>query len=135
MPCAVATGPLKHEEITLSTTAIPNPWAQQRLAMGAFIRHQRELANMSLRQLSEATKVSNAYLSQIERGKHDPTVRVLLQIGDALHVSLEEMLNEVTVPNASASTVEAAVHADPQLTSAERSALMAVYRSYLAAHS
>lgn len=90
---------------------------------------------MSLRQLSEATKVSNAYLSQIERGKHDPTVRVLLQIGDALHVSLEEMLNEVTVPNASASTVEAAVHADPQLTSAERSALMAVYRSYLAAHS
>ena len=63
------------------TDNLLNPWESQRAAMGAFIRHQRELANMSLRQLSQATQVSNAYLSQIERGLHDPTLRVLIQIG------------------------------------------------------
>lgn len=125
----------EHEETRLSTTEIPDPWAQQRRATGEFIRHQREMANMSLRQLSKATKVSNAYLSQIERGMHDPTVRVLLQIGDALHVSLEEMLCKMAVPDASAPTVESAVHADPQLSSAEKSALIAVYRSYISGHS
>ena len=34
-----------------------SPWEQQRAGMGALIRHQRELANMSLRQLSQATQV------------------------------------------------------------------------------
>lgn len=125
----------EREETRLSTTRIPDPWAQQRRATGEFIRHHREMANMSLRQLSKATKVSNAYLSQIERGMHDPTVRVLLQIGDALDVSLEEMLCKMTTPDASAPNVEAAVHADTQLTSSEKSALIAVYRSYISAHS
>ncbi len=49
---------------------------------------------MSLRQLSQATQVSNAYLSQIERGLHDPTLRVLIQIGAALQLSIEDMLRE-----------------------------------------
>ncbi len=116
---------------------IPNPWEQQRAAMGAFIRHQRELANMSLRQLSSATKISNAYLSQIERGLHDPTVRVLLQIGDALDVSLEEMLQkakDAEDAERSVLSVEAAISNDTILTSEEKKALLAVYRSYLAAH-
>lgn len=114
-----------------------HPWEQQRQAMGAFIRHQRELANMSLRQLSQATKISNAYLSQIERGLHDPTVRVLLQIGDALDVSLEEMLQKAADAEdaeRSVLTVEAAVANDTILTSAEKKALLAVYRSYVASH-
>lgn len=105
--------------------------------MGAFIRHQRELANMSLRQLSQATRISNAYLSQIERGMHDPTVRVLLQIGDALHVSLEEMLQkaeETREAQDSVLSVEAAITADIVLTTEEKKALLAVYRSYLSAH-
>lgn len=117
--------------------ASPHPWEQQRQAMGAFIRHQRELANMSLRQLSQVTRISNAYLSQIERGMHDPTVRVLLQIGDALHVSLEEMLQkaeETQEAQDSVLSVEAAITADTVLTTEEKKALLAVYRSYLSAH-
>ena len=101
-------------------------WEYQRAAMGAFIRSQRELANMSLRQLSQATQVSNAYLSQIERGMHDPTVRVLLQIGQALHFSVED---------ASASNdVETAIRHDAVLSAPEKEALLAVYRSYLKSH-
>lgn len=92
---------------------------------------------MSLRQLSSATKISNAYLSQIERGLHDPTVRVLLQIGDALDVSLEEMLQkakDAEDAERSVLSVEAAISNDTILTSEEKKALLAVYRSYLAAH-
>ncbi len=116
-------------------------WAYQRTAMGAFIRSQRELANMSLRQLAQATQVSNAYLSQIERGLHDPTVRVLSQIGQALHVSVEDMLSTGGTEGQDADSaapaaigVEAAVRADPVLTAAEKEALIAVYRSYLQSH-
>ena len=49
--------------------------------LGGFIRAQRQMANLSLRQLSALTEVSNPYLSQVERGRHDPSVRVPKSIG------------------------------------------------------
>ncbi len=122
------------------TDPITGAWAAQRSAMGAFIRSQRELANMSLRELSRATQVSNAYLSQIERGLHDPTLKVLVQIASALHVSVEDLLRESggldpeAMAAAGAPGVEAAVTVDPHLTAAEKDALITVYRSYLAGH-
>jgi len=54
-----------------------DPWEAQREALGAFIREQRKRANLSLRQLAELTSLSNPYLSQVERGLHQPSVRVL----------------------------------------------------------
>jgi transcriptional regulator with XRE-family HTH domain len=39
-------------------------------ALGAFIRSQRKLANLSLRQLTELSTLSNPYLSQLGRGMH-----------------------------------------------------------------
>lgn len=36
--------------------------------LGEFIRRQRELAQLSVRQLAEMCGISNPYLSQIERG-------------------------------------------------------------------
>jgi transcriptional regulator with XRE-family HTH domain len=64
--------------------ALTDPWQPQRAALGAFIRTERQLSNLSLRELSRLTRISNAYLSQVERGLHDPTLRVLSQIGEAL---------------------------------------------------
>ena len=52
-------------------------WHAQMKALGAFIRSQRKMANLSLRQLAELTSLSNPYLSQVERGLHQPSVRVL----------------------------------------------------------
>ena len=69
-----------------------DPWESQREALGAFIRTQRRMANLSLRQLAELTHLSNPYLSQIERGLHQPSVRVLKQISDALNVSAETLM-------------------------------------------
>ena len=78
----------------------PGPWGQaqrdaweaQWEALGAFIRERRKQANLSLRQLAELTSLSNPYLSQIERGLHQPSVRVLRAISDALNLSAETLL-------------------------------------------
>ena len=40
-------------------------------SLGDYLREQRSLAQMSLRQLAEQSDVSNPYLSQIERGLPD----------------------------------------------------------------
>ncbi|HTQ21440.1 helix-turn-helix transcriptional regulator [Mycobacterium sp.] len=123
--------------------AFSETWKVQRAALGTFLRTQRELSNLSLRELSRLTRISNAYLSQIERGLHDPTLRVLLQIGDALQISLTEILSAGGASHpadagdaspAGAQPVEAAIRVDPHLTAPEKDALLTVYRSYLHSH-
>ena len=69
-----------------------DPWKSQMEALGSFIRTQRKLADLSLRELAEMTEVSNPYLSQLERGLHQPSVRVLKSIANALNVSAETLL-------------------------------------------
>jgi transcriptional regulator with XRE-family HTH domain len=73
--------------------------------LGSFIRSKRKLANMSLRQLAERTRLSNPYLSQIERGLHQPSVRVLRLLSDALNVSAETLLTQAGLLQAAAATV------------------------------
>src|SRR6201991_785198 len=57
--------------------------------IGSFIRSQRELAQVSVRQLAELAGVSNPSLSQVERGLRKPSADVLSQIAKALRVSAE----------------------------------------------
>jgi transcriptional regulator with XRE-family HTH domain len=59
--------------------------------LGAFIRAQRQMANLSLRQLAAMTEISNPYLSQIERGMSEPSARVLKSIAEALNLSAEAL--------------------------------------------
>ena len=118
-----------------------DPWRGQLEGLGGFIRSQRRLANLSLRQLAELTEVSNPYLSQIERGLHEPSVRVLKSIARALNVSAETLLAQAGLLSDeeaggangdSAHATEAAICADPALTEPQKTALLGVYRSYLA---
>ncbi len=105
-----------------------------RQVLGSFIRAQRQIANLSLRQLSALTEISNPYLSQIERGLHEPSIRVLKSIADALNVSSEILFEQAGLINASDKSVEAtesAIRADQRLTEAQRRALLGVYRSYV----
>jgi transcriptional regulator with XRE-family HTH domain len=116
----------------------PDAWALQRTALGTFIRNQRQLARLSLRQLAEVAKVSNPYLSQLERGLHEPSMRVLQGIADALGVSVEQILAQAGVlPTAGQTSppptlTEDAIRADPLLTAGQKDALLSVYRSYVA---
>ena len=107
--------------------------------LGSFIRAQRQFANLSLRQLSALTEVSNPYLSQVERGLHEPSLHVLRSLADALNVSTETLLQHAGIidPDEVVDDAEAtdrAIRSDRRLTEAQRTALLAVYRSYLDAN-
>ena len=118
-----------------------DPWQAQRKTLGAFIRTQRKMANLSLRQLAELTSLSNPYLSQVERGLHQPSVRVLKAISDALNLSAETLLaqagliDSVTGESADAgqtgrrSRTEDVIGTDERLSDDQKAALIAVYRS------
>ncbi len=91
-----------------------------------------------MRELAARTNVSNPYLSQIERGLHEPSVRVLKAIAGALNLSAESLLQQAGILDASdphaaptPPTVEDAVRADPRLTRDQREALLSVYRSFV----
>ena len=108
--------------------------------LGSFIRSKRQLANMSLRQLAERTRLSNPYLSQIERGLHQPSVRVIRLISDALNVSAESLLAHAGLlrpdrggdpAGTPSSGVEEAIRGDARLSAEQQSALIAVFRSML----
>src|SRR2546430_2602380 len=62
--------------------------------LGDFLRMQRNLADLSLRQLAELADVSNAYLSQVERGIYTPSAQVLKNLADALHLSAETLYQQ-----------------------------------------
>ena len=114
-----------------------DPWKVQLKTLGSFIRTQRELARLSLRDLSERTHVSNPYLSQIERGLHEPSIRVLKAIATALDVSAETLLAHAGLladdePGVDPPETVSAIRADPHLSDAHKDALVAVYRSFLA---
>jgi transcriptional regulator with XRE-family HTH domain len=104
-------------------------------SLGAFIRAQRQLANLSLRQMAELAHVSNPYLSQLERGLHEPSVRVLQSISRALNLSADTLLAHAGLPDDAGddATVdtEAAIRADSRLHDDQKQALLSVYRSYL----
>jgi transcriptional regulator with XRE-family HTH domain len=104
--------------------------------LGTFIRDQRKQAEMSLRDLASRTNVSNPYLSQIERGLHEPSVRVLRSIAKALNISAETLLVQAGLidsagPDAPPPTVATAIMADDRLSDEQKRALLAVYRSYI----
>lgn len=137
--------------------------------LGSFIRTQRRLANLTLREMADLAKVSNPYLSQIERGLHEPSVRVLRSIASALNISAETLLAQAGLLDGSAGSAgtaagtpvgtpgadsdgaspppgaearragdgvrptEAAIRLDPGLSPHQKEALLAVYRSFLAA--
>jgi transcriptional regulator with XRE-family HTH domain len=116
-------------------------WEARREALGAYIREQRQRANLSLRQLAEKASLSNPYLSQVERGLHQPSIRALKAISDALNLSAETLLAQAGLIDAiagdapkaaradDAPDTERAIRADPRLTEDQKSALITVYLS------
>ncbi|MDQ2680007.1 MAG: helix-turn-helix domain-containing protein [Candidatus Eremiobacteraeota bacterium] len=103
--------------------------------LGEFIKAQRELANLTLRQLSEVAQVSNPYLSQIERGLYKPSADVLKNIASALHMSAETMYTQAGLLDDDAKdsaphAVEGAIRLDPALTTDQKETLIRIYRGF-----
>jgi transcriptional regulator with XRE-family HTH domain len=103
-------------------------------ALGSLIRARRSASGLSLRDLAERAKVSNAYLSQIERGLHEPSLSVLGAIAAALDVPLAALLARAGVledDDGGAVDTEAAILNDPALSAPQRVALLSIYRSFV----
>jgi transcriptional regulator with XRE-family HTH domain len=117
-----------------------DPWTGQVDALGQLIHAQRKLAKLSLRELAGMSDISNAYLSQLERGLHQPSVRVITNLARALGMPPEVLLTQAglldeTPPAAAGAETapgkaEDAIRSDPSLTEAQREALLAVLRSF-----
>jgi transcriptional regulator with XRE-family HTH domain len=119
-----------------------DPWRDSVEKLGRFIHAQRKRAILSLRELAGLTDLSKAYLSQLERGLHEPSMRVIDSIARAFDLSAETLLRQAGIisheapapaaPAAPVAPTEESILADPSLTPAQKDALLAVYRGFAA---
>jgi len=99
--------------------------------IGAYIRQQREGAQVSLRQLAKLAGVSNPYLSQVERGLRKPSAEILQQIAKGLRISAEALYVRAGIlEERPASAVTDAVFADLELTERQKQVLLDIYQSF-----
>ena len=103
--------------------------------LGEYIRRQRELQELSLRQLADLVGISNPYLSQIERGLREPSEKVLDAIARSLELSAEGLYEQGgrrrgEENDAETPAVVAAIRADRSLTARQRQALLEVYDAF-----
>ena len=105
-------------------------------ALGEFIRSQRRLAELSQRELARLADVSDAYLSQLERGLHEPSVRVLNGLAQALNVPSDKLLaylgrhDDAVVER----STESAIATDDRLSDTQKQSLLDLYRAFIAAN-
>jgi transcriptional regulator with XRE-family HTH domain len=106
--------------------------------VGEFIRAQREMARLSLRQLAEIANISNPYLSQVERGLHKPSADVLKNLASALKISAETMYaqaglldGDATRPGRGDQGVEEAIRLDTRLSPDQKETLVSIYRGFV----
>ncbi len=109
-------------------------------ALGAFIKTQRKLANLSQRELAKLTNLSDPYVSQIERGLHEPSLRVVRAMSKALNLPIETLLSYAGLrsdndsDSAQIVDTESVIRCDDALDEDQKQALLGVYRSFLAAN-
>jgi transcriptional regulator with XRE-family HTH domain len=108
--------------------------------LGEFIRRQREMQELTLRQLAQMTGISNPYLSQIERGLREPSEKVLEALADNLKLSADVLYEQAGRVRArdeqggdadeQGEAVVEAINADKRLTARQRTALLEVYEAF-----
>jgi len=110
-------------------------------ALGESLRDPRGLAGQSLRKVAEAAGTAAPYLDRMERSAKGPAADVLsgmargLRHGvDALGAQaglLADTAQAGSAPGPATGGVAAAVHADPELTEAQRAVLLDIYTSFV----
>jgi transcriptional regulator with XRE-family HTH domain len=119
-------------------------WSGHWQQFGEFIREQRRRAELSQRQLAKLVNLSDTYMSQLERGLHEPSIRVLCALAEGLGLGTEQLLlaaarldaqnssKSRTSPDGTADTrTESAIIADPRLNANQKQALLGVLHSFL----
>lgn len=101
--------------------------------LGAFIRQQRERANLSLRRLADTAGISNPYLSQIERGIRKPSAEILSRLSRALEISANSLYSRAGLldEDLQSPTISEAIDADGRLSSSQKKVLLDMYRALI----
>ncbi len=132
----MSTGNTTHDETATDpkeTVEDGNGRDRDLLGLGSFIRSQRRLAELSQRELAKLTQLSDPYVSQLERGLHEPSMRVLRALANALNLPMETLIRQAGwLDESETLETEAAIRNDPQLSPNQKTALLQVYRSFLA---
>jgi transcriptional regulator with XRE-family HTH domain len=104
-------------------------------SLGDFIRRQRELSEVSMRQFADVVGISNPYLSQIERGLRAPSEQVVRSIAEALHMPINNLYEQAGIAHdddEAPSEVIEAIRADRKLTGRQRQAMVEIYEAFIA---
>ena len=106
------------------------------LGLGTFIRSQRRLAQLSQRELAKLSKLSDPYVSQLERGLHEPSVRVLRSLSSALGIPVDTLMSkagwsENETAESDVPATEVAIKNDPVLSDEQKASLLTIYQSFI----
>lgn len=85
-----------HEDDLSETPREPEPNTTTQLTLGEYLASVRQTLSMSLRDVEEATKkdVSNAYLSQLEKGKiKKPDPNILYSLSETYGISYPNLMS------------------------------------------
>ena len=83
-----------------------------REAIGAGLRRARTARRRTLRDVSRTARVSLGYLSEVERGRKEPSSELLAAICEALDVTLPDLLTEAAHALAGSTAAVRAAPAD-----------------------
>ena len=101
--------------------------------LGEFLKAQRCLNQLSQRRLAALTNLSDTYMSQLERGQHEPSLRVLRALAEHLGIRPEMLIlyaAGLPVPT-DGFTTEDAIRDDPRLTTEQSDVLIATLRNFV----
>ncbi len=100
--------------------------------IGEYIREQRTVAELSLRQLAANAGMSNPYLSQVERGLRKPSAEILSQLAKALRISAESLYVKAGMLDEREGElpVTASLMSDQTLTDRQRRVLIEIYAAF-----
>jgi transcriptional regulator with XRE-family HTH domain len=79
-----------------------------REAIGGSLRRMRTARRRTLRDVSRRARVSLGYLSEVERGRKEPSSELLAAICEALDVALADLLSDAAVALDAAAAADAA---------------------------
>ncbi len=100
---------------------------EQLRAFGEFVRAQRQLAQVSQRNLARMSGVSDSYLSQLERGHYRPSPQVLKALAAAFGLEPKQLYTMLGFmdedESASTPSVEQAIQLDSRLDAGQKDAL------------
>jgi len=110
-------------------------WKDNLQRLGEFIKAQRQINQLSQRELARLSDLSDTYMSL-----HEPSIRVLRALAASLGIQPSQLINYAAgLPvegDGETDTVrtEDAIRHDPRFTDAQRQALLSVVRSYVEAN-